>query len=678
MCGVKKLVDCALEGFSCTIFAFGQTGSGKTHTITGPDATDATDREDSDGIIQRSISYLHKQSREKDVKITATYIEIYNEQVHDLLDPNPRRRNLPVRQQAGRGFHVDNLFIIDCYTEDDMRAVLEEGLRNRALASHDLNERSSRSHTILTLYIEGQTNIDAGDEKGPSAGLSFTRRGQISFVDLAGSERAKATKAEGQTLVESQSINKSLLTLGNCISALSDPKRRNGHIPFRESTLTMLLKDSLGGASMTLMVACVGPSSLSAQESSSTLRFASRAKNIQNKPVVQIDPAAEHVIALKREVEALREECAFLRRASRAASRADERTDPAAMSELAHELVELKTMLQEAMVQSADLRHENVLLTARREELSRSSEENLRDNAQLLRIIDELESRSKKGSKKTGGTGYGKSGIAGPANAGAGSVWDKYPRAKTSIVGRMNLPTVGGSADAARQSAAMMLSPLNKGTLLSFDKGNETLSSEMMSGEFGRAVLDAPAAASPKESRKKQATSSPKSGPSNLRKLETKVATKSPHAGRKAVVKVSSGYGNGKATKPVPPVGKRPADVTASPRLGRANAGASAKWSPSRYGSPGGDGGDTASISPPRGNAGGSRANTYPSIEQGKGGWNGIMGGRSHTSLSTSAAVNNAALRDEVSAIDREIAAMEAAMTKSPKGKPKKTGIRGR
>lgn len=692
-CGVRKLVDCALEGFSCTAFAFGQTGSGKTHTITGPDGPSS---ESGDGIIQRSITYLHNKSREQDVKISATYIEIYNEQVLDLLDTNPRRRVLPVRQQAGGGFHVDNLFIIDCYTEDDMRAVLEEGLRNRQTASHEMNERSSRSHTILTLYIEGHTKLEESDGNG-TPGLSFTRKGQISFVDLAGSERAKVTKAEGQTLAESKTINKSLLTLGNCISALSDAKRRGGHIPFRESTLTMLLKDSLGGASMTLMIACVAPSFASAQESSSTLRFASRAKKIQNKPVVQIDPAHEHVIALKRELDALRDECAFLRRASRASDR-EVMSDPAAMGELAFELVELKKMLQEAMSQSAELRHENVLLVARKEELIRSSEEVMRDNAQLLRIIKELESKGRtKGKKGASGGGRGLHG-RGPGTAAAAaaaaaeeSVWDRYPRSKASIAGRID---VGGPDVAVVYAAPIALSPISKGTLLSFDKGNETLAREMASGELAQALqgVDDLGGGGARRSGKatkatKAAGAGARAGRVNASPGRTGIAArkplahgrakdpKSPQTGRKQAKAGGGGGGvkalrGGTTLKPAPLSSKRGGarsakSIDGSPRAARTGRSINDRSGGLTATSPR----EMSSVSPPRGRHNEGRANTYPSIDSGsskaKGGQ---LGGRSATTLS------NQALRQDVSALDMEIAQMEQALKAKSPAKSKKKG----
>ena len=168
-----------------------------------------------------------------------------------------------------------------------MLEVLEEGLRNRQTAAHQMNDRSSRSHTILTIQMHSTTTEEEENETQgacvcccsapscspplpsrpalPTPSTVVQRHGSISFVDLAGSERVSRTRSEGQTLVESNNINKSLLTLGVCISNLADPRKRKGHIPYRDSALTMLLKDSLGGTGMTLMIACVSPSHLSCQ-----------------------------------------------------------------------------------------------------------------------------------------------------------------------------------------------------------------------------------------------------------------------------------------------------------------------------------------------------------------------------------------------------------------------------
>ncbi|KAI9220464.1 P-loop containing nucleoside triphosphate hydrolase protein [Blastocladiella britannica] len=304
-CGVVDIIDRAVAGYSATVFAFGQTGSGKTFTMTGPPTISSPDHY---GIIPRALRHLFEViAANPNVKYTvrAAYLEIYNEAVQDLL--NPSAASLPVRWKRNRGFYVENLFVVECEVLDDCLAVLEEGLRNRTTGAHALNERSSRSHSILTVYIDSRTLSADGD-------LRPTQKfGKISFVDLAGSERVKDSKTTGEALTETFNINRSLLVLGNCISALSDAKKKLQHVPYRDSKLTKLLMDSLGGNGLALMIACVSPSAQVLSETVQTLRYASRAKRIRNRPVVQMDPREELIAKLKAEVKRLRTENEQLR-----------------------------------------------------------------------------------------------------------------------------------------------------------------------------------------------------------------------------------------------------------------------------------------------------------------------------------------------------------------------------
>ncbi|TPX35776.1 hypothetical protein SmJEL517_g01872 [Synchytrium microbalum] len=323
-CGVKDLVVQALNGYAATVFAFGQTGSGKTFTITGPDVTSTTPQNrpiytteqplpETAGIIPRSLRYLYDQlSRlpaDSGIKYTvrASYLEIYNEQVQDLL--NRRGTGLNVRWDQERGFFVENLFVVECEVLDDCLAVLEEGLRNRTTAAHAMNEHSSRSHSVMTVYVDADSTAEDG---------SVTRRnGKISFVDLAGSEKVKESKTSGETFGEALSINKSLLTLGICISALATPHRKHAHIPFRDSKLTRLLADSLGGSGLALMIACISPTTVCLSETLKTLHYANRAKRIRNRPMVRLGNAGgaggEGVNNLRRELMAVKLENARLR-----------------------------------------------------------------------------------------------------------------------------------------------------------------------------------------------------------------------------------------------------------------------------------------------------------------------------------------------------------------------------
>jgi len=170
--------------------------------------------------------------------------------------------------------------IVECTNVNDMLAVLHEGNKNRKIGSHELNKDSSRSHSILTTYLISE--IQNGDER-------IKKYGKISFVDLAGSERLKESKSQGEMIKETGNINKSLFTLGKVINGLTDKKLKNQYIPYRDSKLTMLLMDSLGGNSKALMIACVSPSGVYFEETLNTLNYAARTMNIKNTPILQVN-----------------------------------------------------------------------------------------------------------------------------------------------------------------------------------------------------------------------------------------------------------------------------------------------------------------------------------------------------------------------------------------------------
>lgn len=302
--GVKELIDLAFNGYSTTVFAYGQTGSGKTFTIAGDEGGTELF-----GIVPRATSYIFEtvqQMRQEgnNVSIRASYLEIWNEQINDLL--NLQSVNLPIRL-SNRGFFVENLFVVECSEYGDLMSVVHEGISNRKVSSHELNKDSSRSHSIFTVHFEIE-NIDAQD------GYTSKKLGKIHFVDLAGSERLKESKAKGTAALETAHINKSLLTLGKVIRVLSDPKREKGtYVPYRDSKLTQLLMDSIGGGSKTLMIACVTPSNYNSEETLNTLLYANRAKKIKNKPFAQIDPKEEYIQNLKAEINNLREQVVSLK-----------------------------------------------------------------------------------------------------------------------------------------------------------------------------------------------------------------------------------------------------------------------------------------------------------------------------------------------------------------------------
>lgn len=188
--------------------------------------------------------------------------------------------------------------VVECTSIQDLIAVMHEGIKNRHSGSHELNKDSSRSHSILTVYL-----IHESKEENHV----YKKYGKISFVDLAGSERLKESLSEGQMKKETGAINSSLFTLGKVISMLSskDLKNHAKYIPFRDSKLTMLLQDSLGGTSRALMIACISPSEIYAEETISTLSYATRTMNIKNKPVIQVDAKEQIIFNLKREIQLL-------------------------------------------------------------------------------------------------------------------------------------------------------------------------------------------------------------------------------------------------------------------------------------------------------------------------------------------------------------------------------------
>ena len=306
-CSIDKLIDSALDGYSVTIFAYGQTGSGKTYTIMGRD--DAINEKilsnnKFSGIMPKSIKYIWSTvgNRQQKYYIKVSFLEIYNEQINDLL--NPTNTNLQIRWDQKQGFFVEGLLVIECKKPQDIVEIILQGTKNRKKGSHDLNKDSSRSHSILTVYLISEYN---------SGGESYKKYGKISFVDLAGSERLKETNSKGGMLKETGNINKSLFVLGKVISSLTDKKNTNQHIPYRDSKLTMLLMDSIGGTAKTLMIACVSPSSVYSDETMSTLNYASRTMNIKNKPLVQMDSKERAAEGLKEENELYVEENEFLK-----------------------------------------------------------------------------------------------------------------------------------------------------------------------------------------------------------------------------------------------------------------------------------------------------------------------------------------------------------------------------
>uniref|UniRef100_A0A8C0QZV0 Kinesin family member 13B n=1 Tax=Canis lupus dingo TaxID=286419 RepID=A0A8C0QZV0_CANLU len=300
-CLGENILQNAFDGYNACIFAYGQTGSGKSYTMMGT--------ADQPGLIPRLCSGLFERTQkeeneEQSFKVEVSYMEIYNEKVRDLLDPKGSRQTLKVREHNVLGPYVDGLSKLAVTSYKDIESLMSEGNKSRTVAATNMNEESSRSHAVFKITLT-HTLYDV------KSGTSGEKVGKLSLVDLAGSERATKTGAAGDRLKEGSNINKSLTTLGLVISALADQsagKNKNKFVPYRDSVLTWLLKDSLGGNSKTAMVATVSPAADNYDETLSTLRYADRAKNIVNHAVVNEDPNARIIRDLREEVEKLREQ----------------------------------------------------------------------------------------------------------------------------------------------------------------------------------------------------------------------------------------------------------------------------------------------------------------------------------------------------------------------------------
>ncbi|CAK0827434.1 unnamed protein product, partial [Prorocentrum cordatum] len=272
------IVENVMDGYNGTIFAYGQTGTGKTHTMVGPDGN-----EEQYGVIPRTFHHIFRNinsTPNKKFLVRASYLEIYNEEIRDLLSKTPKAK-LELKDHPDGGVMVKDLSNLVVKDANGLRQVMDTGIKNRSVASTLMNSESSRSHSIFTITIETAEKFENDDK-------DHIRVGKMNMVDLAGSERQSKTGATGETLKEATKINMSLSALGNVISALVDSK--TNFIPYRDSKLTRLLQDSLGGNTKTVMCACVGPVDYNYDETLSTLRYAYRAKNIKNKPRINEDP----------------------------------------------------------------------------------------------------------------------------------------------------------------------------------------------------------------------------------------------------------------------------------------------------------------------------------------------------------------------------------------------------
>ncbi|XP_023700548.1 kinesin family member 4 [Paramormyrops kingsleyae] len=294
---VSPLMSGLFKGYNATVLAYGQTGSGKTFSMGGT-YTSAQENEPTVGVIPRVIKRIfHEKGKtaDGDFTLSVSYLEIYNEEILDLLCSSKDKPAISIREDPKEGIKIVGLTEKEVFSQHEMVSCLELGNAARTVGSTAMNAASSRSHAIFTITLEQRQGGDKSE-----AVVS-----KLHLVDLAGSERQKKTKAEGDRLKEGISINRGLLSLGNVISALGDESKKGSFVPYRDSKLTRLLQDSLGGNSHTLMIACISPADSNIEETINTLRYADRARKIKNKPVVNVDPRAAEMKQLRQQVQEL-------------------------------------------------------------------------------------------------------------------------------------------------------------------------------------------------------------------------------------------------------------------------------------------------------------------------------------------------------------------------------------
>ncbi|XP_053437632.1 kinesin-like protein KIF7 [Nycticebus coucang] len=287
---VQPLLEAFFEGFNATVFAYGQTGSGKTYTM--GEASVASLHEDEQGIIPRAMAEAFKLIDENDLLdclVHVSYLEVYKEEFRDLLEVGTASRDIQLREDERGNVVLCGVKEVDVEGLDEVLSLLEMGNAARHTGATHLNRLSSRSHTVFTVTLEQRGRAPSRLPR-PAGQVLISK---FHFVDLAGSERILKTGSSGERLKESIQINSSLLALGNVISALGDPQRKGSHIPYRDSKITRILKDSLGGNAKTVMIACISPSSSDFDETLHTLNYASRAQNIRNRAAVNWRPEAE-------------------------------------------------------------------------------------------------------------------------------------------------------------------------------------------------------------------------------------------------------------------------------------------------------------------------------------------------------------------------------------------------
>ncbi|XP_042328316.1 kinesin-like protein KIF7 isoform X2 [Sceloporus undulatus] len=308
---VQPLVEAFFEGFNVTVFAYGQTGSGKTYTI--GEASVSSISEDEQGIIPRAMAEAFKLIDENDLldyTVRVSYLEVYKEEFRDLLQVETASKDIQIREDDKGNIVLHGVKETEVEGLDEVLSLLEMGNMAKHTGPTHINKKSSRSHSIFTVTMEQRRSVGRLTHPTLQEKVLVPASGQVlaskfHFVDLAGSERVVKTGNTGERLKESIQINSGLLSLGNVISALGDPRRKGSHIPYRDSKITRILKDSLGGNAKTVMIACISPSSCDFDESLNTLNYANRAQNIKNRAVVNCRKETEQVEELQLRIKSL-------------------------------------------------------------------------------------------------------------------------------------------------------------------------------------------------------------------------------------------------------------------------------------------------------------------------------------------------------------------------------------
>lgn len=378
----KGVLANAWKGYNCSLFAYGQTGSGKSYSMVGYGQNK--------GIIPifceelfNGIEAKRKEGSETEYQVTFSMLEIYNEQVRDLLNPASNKKGgLKVRQHPAKGFYVESLVTVPVKDYPDIDNRIEEGTRNRTVAATNMNATSSRAHTIVAI-----TFIQKGKNE---AGQMMTKTSIVNLVDLAGSERAESTGATGDRLKEGSAINQSLSTLGNCIKGLADLSmgKKGALVPFRDSVLTKLLKNALGGNSKTIMIAALSPADINFEETLSTLRFADRAKAIKTKAVVNESPTEKLIRELREENQRLLDQ---LKNAGQPIMIPGEPGEPQMVGVSEDEVNEMKKEMEQQLLQNQ----------REMEEMKKSWQERLAEQEAANKAREDQEKKEKEMQKTT-------------------------------------------------------------------------------------------------------------------------------------------------------------------------------------------------------------------------------------------------------------------------------------